>query len=110
MSSEIEVKKTERGFKFIEPIETAYRATVGFGESSSAEAPYIWMWVEQLKPRYPGELDQRNGEVSVHMTIEQAVAIRDRLTKMIEFSLENWGLETVEDAIRYTNGAYRGGE
>lgn len=87
--TEINENFSDRGFIHLEEIATDYGAIVRIYESSSAEAPKLWMAAEQPPPRYSGALEAAS--VHVHMTIEQAERIRDNLTHMIQRTKERWG-------------------
>ena len=89
---------SERGFaQHLRDFPTDYGALVSVYESSSAEGPKCWLKIEQPEPEYGGQLPK--AEAVAHMTLEQAVKIRDALTEWIDFVPERWGdLEEDEDA------------
>lgn len=68
--------RTERGFVIYDEIDTSYGHTVRVQESSAAMAPHCWLFVDD-SPRSPGTY-------SPHLTVEQAVRVRDALTAFID--------------------------
>jgi len=71
----------DRGFKGYGMIKAENRAEITVQESSAAEGPHLWLRVEHPPPRYPGKLPA--GEVSAHITLEQAERRRDALDEAI---------------------------
>lgn len=68
--------RTARGFVIYDEIETSYGHTVRVQESSAAIAPHCWLFV--------GDSKRSPGTHSPHLTVEQAVRIRDALTRFID--------------------------
>lgn len=66
---------TPRGFTVYDEIETSYGHTVRVQESSSAEAPHVWLFVSDS----PVVVTH-----NPHLTIEQAIRVRDALTAFID--------------------------
>lgn len=91
--SEIKEEVTDRGFSHLDPVDTTYGATVRIYESSAASGPHIWMNCEQPPPPYPGALEQELGEVALHLNLDQAISIRDRLDYLIEKARREWDLD-----------------
>lgn len=91
-----DINYSDRGFaQFGEEIMTSYGDTVRIYESSAAAGPHIWLKLKGMAHlRGPSEFlagvehGMAPGDIAAHMTLEQAVQIRDRLTKAIEFSKE----------------------
>jgi|GEM_PF-2587170 hypothetical protein len=79
---DIEVTATPRGFAvFGDEVVTDYGHKVRIQQSSSAMKDACWMFIDK-EEGVPGELPAC--DVAVHMTVDQATAIRDRLTAWIE--------------------------
>lgn len=85
----VELDQTSRGFyNYGSPVETTYGEEVSLRESSAADGPHCWLYIK----------DGPDGRVledksSAHMSLAQAVAIRDRLTAFIDQVPERWGEE-----------------
>ena len=86
----VDVTASGRGFEqYGDEVLTSYGHLVKVYESSSAEGPHCWMSVTKGPPVAPGDLPAC--DVAAHLTYEQAVAIRDRLTRFIDGVPERWG-------------------
>lgn len=70
------------------PVATTYGHLIEVQDSSSAEGPHCWMWV------YPGEYGTRDDSVTgargVHLSLDEAVEIRDRLDRFILEAPKRW--------------------
>jgi hypothetical protein len=73
---------TDRGLRHYDPIPTDYGHEVRIYESSSAEAPHLWLSVE-LTPE-GGQHGLLPQEATAHLTLDQARAIRDALDAAID--------------------------
>lgn len=73
-----------RGFALYGSTETTYGDTVRVYESSSAEGPHVWLAVD---PREEGK------SAHAHLSLEQAEAIRDQLSRAIDRGRRIWGVE-----------------
>lgn len=73
---------SNRGFKHHEPVPSEYGGNVRVYESSAASAPHIWVNVEcpvnMNDPRGPAK------DASAHLTLDNAILLRDQLTHLIE--------------------------
>ncbi|WP_328856883.1 hypothetical protein OG579_16945 [Williamsia herbipolensis] len=84
--SEIQTYVSERGFELYgSPVATTYGDVVSVYESSAASGPHIW-----LRTQRPGDADNDEVTQAAHMSVEQATAIRDRLTLAINRAGERW--------------------
>lgn len=70
-ASEVRWTMTDRGFKHYAPVESARGGSVLVYESSSAEAPHLWLGTD-------------NASTTTHLTLEQAEQLRDTLTVAIQ--------------------------
>ena len=92
---DIQIAVNGRGFQiFGDPVQTDRRYTVEVYESSAAEAPHVWLRIsggpEVAKPETllgsgPEE------DITVHLSLEQAEAVRDRLNAFIKGVPARWG-------------------
>lgn len=65
-------------------VNTSYGHTVRVQESSSAEGPHVWLFIgESSLPRMSA--------MDPHLSLADAIEIRDRLTQFIESVPERWG-------------------
>lgn len=82
---------SDRGFKQGHQIESDYGGMIRAYESSAAEGPHVWVRIE-----CPIDLNEPQGPMTdavVHLTLENAIKLRDQLGQ-ITTSLENdWGVE-----------------
>lgn len=76
-----DVTVTDRGFQHMAPVPGTYGGEVKVYESSSAMAPHIWLNVWSY-----ADVNNRTGreEATVHLTLEDADLLRDRLGHLIE--------------------------
>ncbi len=74
----------ERGFITYDSIIDSYGAKVRVKESSSAECPKVWIFIEG------GATENNDG--AAHLNVEQAKLIRDALSKWIDEVPERWDL------------------
>lgn len=87
----VETITTSRGFHiYDEPVTTSYRHEVSVYESSSAEGPHCWLRIEKKECFGPGDLPVC--DEAAHLSLDQAIAIRDRLTAFIDEVPERWGI------------------
>ncbi|MDB5716481.1 MAG: hypothetical protein JWO15_3878 [Sphingomonadales bacterium] len=78
----VEPTVTDRGFKRYEPVESRYGGHIRVYESSLADAPHIW-----VTSTAPSNLNDPTGpqvEAPMHLTLANAVVLRDQLTHLIE--------------------------
>lgn len=88
MSIEI-TTRSDRGFhQYGEPVKTSYGDMIEVYESSSAEGPHVWLGVDGTKS---GITTQQACDHVAHLSLEQAIAIRDRLTAFIDEVPARWG-------------------
>lgn len=86
----IDITPNARGFhRYGEPVETSYGHKVSVYESSAANGPHVWLNVSKDFNRGPGDLPEC--DVAAHLSLDQAIAIRDRLTAFIDEVPERWG-------------------
>lgn len=83
MSVNPPVPASDRGFLLYggTPVNTAYGHPVRVQESSSASGPHCWLFIDEA----PG-----NASRSAHMSVADAIEIRDRLTQFINEVPERW--------------------
>lgn len=78
---------TERGFANYDEFTDSYGASVTVRESSAASAPHVWLFIDDggtaCPPGFPGIPEGRTNEASAHLTVEQAVRVRDALDAFI---------------------------
>jgi hypothetical protein len=77
----IEPTYSSRGFKYMDPIPSAYGGHVAVYESSAASGPHLWVAVKQDRA---ARLDGRDTEATAHLTLDDATRLRDQLTYLIE--------------------------
>lgn len=85
---------SERGFVQGRPIPSAYGGAIKVCESSAAEAPHIWVMVHS-----PVDLNNPSGpeqEAVAHLTLENAIRLRDQLGHLTTRMVNDWGVEGVE--------------
>lgn len=82
--TDIEITASERGFERYGEVETAYGHKVAVYESSSASGPHLWLSVE-----HDGGNSYSPHSARAHLTVEQAVQIRDRLQVGISRAIRN---------------------
>ena len=73
---------TGRGFQRHAPVPSEYGGHVEVYESSAASGPHIWLRVES-----PVDLNNPAGDMKegvAHLTLDNAVLVRDQLTQLIE--------------------------
>lgn len=73
---------TDRGFKHMDPVPSTYGGFTKVYESSAAMGPHIWVNVE-----CPANLNEPIGptaEATAHITLDNAIILRDQLTYLIE--------------------------
>jgi len=73
---------SERGFRHYDAIETRYGHVVSVYESSAASEPCLWVRVE-LPQEAAVQQGMEPGEQAAHMTLDQAVDLRDTLSVAI---------------------------
>lgn len=82
VAAELDLKPTysNRGFASFDPIGDTYGSTVTVRESSSAEAPCVWVAFE-VPPSFdhPGGID-----LAAHLSLAAVTKLRDQLSWMIE--------------------------
>lgn len=89
----VDITTSPRGFEhYGEHVQTSYGHTVKVYESSSAVGPHCWLGVVKDFRRSPADLPEC--DVAAHLSLEQAIAVRDRLTAFIESATERWDLST----------------
>lgn len=76
------------GFIIYGTITGSYGAKVTVKESSNAEAPHVWILIEE------GSLDNNNA--AARLNVEQACAVRDALTTFIDQIPDRWDLREEE--------------
>lgn len=82
---DIEVTTSQRGFLgYGDPVLTTYGHEVRVYESSAADAPHIWLGIEHDGARSGIQACR----AMAHLSIEQAIAIRDRLNLAIQYAQE----------------------
>jgi hypothetical protein len=83
----IEMTRNQRGFlQFDDEVATDYGHRVRIFESSAAfKGPVCWMSVKKDDEGYDGQVPPCS--VGVHLTLAQAVAIRDRFTAFIDAAM-----------------------
>lgn len=74
---------SERGFISYDELTDSYGAQIRIAESSAASGPHCWLWTEG------GSVKGNNG--SAHLSLEQAIQVRDALTAFIDEVPERWG-------------------
>lgn len=85
----VELTTTLRGFyDYGSPVETSYGDVVSLRESSSAEGPHCWLYIQD---RPEGRAIE--GQSAAHMSLTEAIAIRDRLNAFIDQVSQRWGAE-----------------
>lgn len=78
----MDVTYNSRGFaSYGDEVGTTYGHRVRIQESSAAEYDACWMFIEKEEPEFNGQLPAC--DVGVHLNLEQAVAIRDRIDAWI---------------------------
>lgn len=77
----IEYEESDRGFKQYGPIETDYGHVLRVYESSAATRPCLWLSVD---PQAAATKDRGGRELGVHMTLDEAVTLRDTIDRAIE--------------------------
>lgn len=82
MSSKPNVTYTDRGFKHLDPLVCDYGTQIRVYESSSAEAPHIWLALEQGHD--PRKSNLAKSEAHAHLPLETAEQLRDQLSWMID--------------------------
>ena len=83
----IEITETNRGFHIYgDDVLTSYGHEVSVYESSSAEGPHVWLAVQRQESHGIPAC-----AAAAHLSLEQAVAIRDRLTAFIDEVPQRWG-------------------
>lgn len=79
---------TDRGFKHLEPFTCNYGTTVKVYESSSAEAPHIWLRLQQGGLRTSGDTSVGGAlevsEAVAHLSLEEAKQLRDQLDWLMD--------------------------
>lgn len=73
---------TDRGFITYDEFKDSYRADVKVVESSAASGPHVWVFVKG------GSVHDNEG--SAHLSLDQAVRLRDALTAFIREVPERW--------------------
>ncbi|MDJ0368767.1 hypothetical protein QMK19_03505 [Streptomyces sp. H10-C2] len=90
---------SDRGFLIYggQPIPTSYGHTVRVQESSAAEGPHVWLFIDD------SPVSDRN---SPHLSLEQAIAVHAALGQFIDGVAERWedGAERVAEAKRNVLG------
>lgn len=91
MSEPIEITEitetNDRGFhRYGEPLVCDYGNTATVYESSSAEAPHVWLNISST-----GQIKPRMGTAALHLNEEQARALIARLNAWLEEIPERWG-------------------
>ena len=78
---------THRGFVSYDELTDAYGASITVRESSAASAPHVWLFIEgggtAAAPGTPGIPGGRVNDGSAHLTVAQAVRVRDALDNFI---------------------------
>jgi hypothetical protein len=83
----LEYEVSDRGFLSLPAIPSSYGGQVRVYESSSAEHPHIWLNAEA-----PKDLNKPEGEMveaPLHLTIENAEALAEQLTWLVEQHYQN---------------------
>lgn len=88
--SDIEITETSnRGFhQYGEPFLCTYGTRLRVYESSSAEAPHVWL---NMKADLRVLRDEGRGEATAHLNEEQARALVARLQAWLDEIPERWG-------------------
>jgi hypothetical protein len=90
VSKDENIKTDERGFITYDDIIDSYCARVRVKESSSAEGPHVWIFIEG------GIIEVGSSEIndgSAHLNIEQAKHVRDALSKWIDEIPSRWDIK-----------------
>lgn len=77
----------DRGFAEWKPTSTTYGAEVQIRESSAAEAPHLWLEIEQPPPKHGGDLEE--ARAIAHMNLDQAEEIHRKLGVAIRYMKEH---------------------
>lgn len=89
------VPASDRGFLLYggAPVNTSSGHPVRVQESSSANGPHVWLFIDEA----PGMSSR-----SPHLSLADAIEIRDRLTQFIDDTPERWtrGSRMLKDAHR----------
>ena len=74
----------DRGFLLYggKPIETDYGHTIRVKESSAADGPHVWLFIDCSDARTTG--------IDPHLSLAQAIALRSALDQFIESVPERW--------------------
>ncbi|MET9517435.1 hypothetical protein [Streptomyces sp. NPDC002994] len=90
----------DRGFLLYggEPIQTDYGHTIRVTESSSADGPHVWLFVD--------ESEVVPGPPNPHLNLEQAIRLREALDQFIEGVPDRWtdGAKMLAEAKRQALG------
>lgn len=83
MSLNDPVPASDRGFLLYggTPVNTSYGHPVRVQESSSASGPHCWLFIDEA----PGTT-----KLSPHLSLADAIEIRDRLTQFIDGTPDRW--------------------
>lgn len=81
---------TDRGLAKWPPTSTSYGAEVLVYESSAAEAPHIWLGVDQPEPATSSPPELPAAIATAHMTLEQAEEVHANLGAAIEYVKKTW--------------------
>lgn len=85
--------ETQRGFLVYGggPFPTSYGHELRVQESSSAEGPHVWIFI--------GESGTTKS-MDPHLSLEEAIDLRDRLNQFISMTTARWGRKYVTAARR----------
>lgn len=85
--------ETQRGFLIYGggPVQTSYGHEIRVQESSAAEGPHVWLFI--------GESTTVQA-MDPHLSLVEAIEIRDRLDQFISMTAGRWGRKYVTAARR----------
>lgn len=75
----IDPNYSDRGFAQMPAVPSEYGGSVRVYESSAAMGPHIWLQAEGLDG-----LKGPHASIPIHLTLANAIVLRDQLTKLIE--------------------------
>lgn len=87
--NDVEITLNGRGFeKYGDNVTGDYGELIRVCESSAARGPHCWLEIESPMEKY-------GGMAAAHLTLDQAIAIRDRLSAFIDHAPKRWGFDGV---------------
>jgi len=86
----VRITETARGFhNYGRPVKCSYGCTATVRESSSAEGPHVWIFVDETTSL--GLTKHDPGKASLHLNEKQARALIDRLQTWVDEIPSRWG-------------------